>query len=208
MRTLFELGSRLLEKIHLYRYRLRIKDLVDRGLVLGSNVTIEYTAFIDDDFPHLIHIGDNCSISNHVRILAHDATTFKFLDGHTRLGKVIFKENCFVGEKAIILPDVTIGPNVLIAAGSVVNRDIPPNSCVAGVPARVYAKFDALLERHQQLIQTRTVFDFATLNGDPNIRQKTWQAVQDGEAYVKSYTGKYPYTWHSDTWHSDNGAGS
>ena len=84
---LFGLGSKLLESIHHYRYRMRIRDLVARGLVVGSNVTIEYTAFIDDDFPYLIRIGDNCSISNHVRLLAHDATMFKFTKGHTRLGK-------------------------------------------------------------------------------------------------------------------------
>lgn len=198
MRILFRLGSKLLEKIHHYRYRMRIRDLVARGLVLGENVTIEYTASIDDNYPYLIQIGNNCSISNHVRLLAHDATTFKFTNGHTRLGKVEIKDNCFIGERAIILPGVTIGPNTLIAAGSVVNRDIPPNSCAAGIPARVYAKFDDLLERHKQQITERTVFEFTDLiHADDQTRQKIWEAVRDGDAYVRGYTGQYPFTLNS-----------
>jgi maltose O-acetyltransferase len=167
---------------------------MERGLVVGNNVTIEYTAFIDDDFPYLIRIGDNCSISNHVRLLAHDATIFKFTKGHTRLGKVELKDNCFIGERAVILPGVTMGPNVLVAAGSVVNRDIPPNSCVAGVPARVYAKFDDLIERHKQRIEEASIFKFSDLELDEQIKEKIWDAVQGGDAYVKGYTGKYPYT--------------
>jgi maltose O-acetyltransferase len=194
VRALFRLGSRLLERIHYYRYRMRIRDLVARGLVLGKNVTIEYTAYIDDDFPYLVRIGDNCSISNHVRLLAHDATTFKFTNGHTRLGKVELKDNCFIGERSIILPGVTIGPNVLIAAGSVVNRDIPPNSCVAGVPARVYARFDDLIEQHKRRMEERSVFKFSDLSMDEQIRENIWKAVQDGDAYLRGYAGRYPYT--------------
>jgi maltose O-acetyltransferase len=194
VRALFRLGSRLLERIHYYRYRMRIRDLVARGLVLGKNVTIEYTAYIDDDFPYLVRIGDNCSISNHVRLLAHDATTFKFTNGHTRLGKVELKDNCFIGERSIILPGVTIGPNVLVAAGSVVNRDIPPNSCVAGVPARVYARFDDLIEQHKRRMEERSVFKFSDLSMDEQIRENIWKAVQDGDAYLRGYAGRYPYT--------------
>ena len=195
MGALFRWGGRLLEEIQLYRYHLRIKSLVAEGLTIGNNVIIEYTSYIDDNYPYLIYIGDNCSISNHARLLAHDATTFRCTDGHTRLGKVELKENCFIGERAIILPGVTIGPNVLVAAGSVVNRDIPPNSCAAGVPARVYAKFDALIERHRRQISDRPVFDIADLAANPDLqlKKKVWQAVQDGDAYVKGSRGKYPY---------------
>jgi maltose O-acetyltransferase len=177
-----------------------MRDLVARGLVLGKNVTIEYTASIDDTYPYLIRIGNNCSISNYVRLLAHDATAFKFTDGYTRLGKIEIKDNCFIGERAIILPGVTIGPNVLVAAGSVVNRDIPPNSCVAGVPARVYARFDSFIEQHKQRIKERIVFEYSDLLSeiDAHLRIKAWESVQDGDAYVKGYEGRYPYTLNSE----------
>lgn len=46
-------------------------------------------------------------------------------------------ENCWIGGGAIILPGVTIGDNSVVAAGAVVNRDVPANSLAAGNPAVV-----------------------------------------------------------------------
>lgn len=200
MRAFVGLLRGLVEKVLYYRYRVRMRDLVARGLVLGKNVTIADSAYIDSDYPYLIRIGDNCSIASDVRLLAHDATTFKFTDGHARLGKIEIKDNCFISERTIILPGVTIGPNVLVAAGSVVNRDIPPNSCVAGVPARFYAKFDNFIERHKQQIKERDVFEYAdlSLNPEKRLKERVWQAVQDGNAYVRGFAGRYPHTLNNE----------
>jgi maltose O-acetyltransferase len=195
---------RLYYTIGCYIYRTRIRFLIARGLVIGKNVTIAKSATIDVGYCYLIRIGDNCSIAEHVRLLAHDAATFKFTGGHTRLGKIEIKDNCFIGDRSTILPGVTIGPNVLVAAGSVVNRDIPPNSCVAGVPARVYARFDEYIERNKQRIEEGNVFEFSDLidnlnNPDEQAKAKVWESVQDGRyAYVRGYTGKDPYGWNVD----------
>ena len=198
--TLYRLIAKLYHLIADYRYRTRIRVLMARGLVLGKNVTISASAYIDGSYPYLIRIGDNCSLAEHVRLLAHDATTFKFINGHTRLGRIEIKDNCFIGERTIILPGVTIGPNVLVAAGSVVNRDIPPNSCVAGVPARVYAKFDQFIERHQQHMEEGSVFEFSELHGNhigKQIQAKVWEAVRNGDyAYVRGSSGRSPFTWN------------
>src|SRR5665647_533822 len=48
-----------------------------------------------------------------------------------------FGNNVFIGINSIILPGVTIGDNVVIGAGSIVNRDVPDNVVVAGVPAKI-----------------------------------------------------------------------
>jgi maltose O-acetyltransferase len=180
--ALYRLIGKLYHIVVDYKYRTRIRVLIARGLVIGKNVTISASAYIDSSYPYLIRIGDNCSIAEHVRVLAHDATTFKFTNGHTRLGKVEIKDNCFIADGAIILPGVTIGPNVLVAAESVVNRDIPPNSCVAGVPARFYAKFDKFIERHWRQIEEGTVFEYSDLplNPDEQTKAKVWESVQDG----------------------------
>lgn len=52
------------------------------------------------------------------------------------VGKVDIGSDVFVGYQAIIMPGVTIGDKVIVAAGSVVTGDVPSNSVVAGVPAR------------------------------------------------------------------------
>lgn len=187
-------------RIKLYKHRLYIGNLVANGLRIGKNVTIAMTASIDDEYCYLISIGDNCTISNHVRILAHDATTFKFTDGYTRIGKVEIKANCYFGENVIILPGVTIGPNVLVAAGSMVNKDIPPNSCVAGAPARFYGKFDEFIVDHQNKIKGSQVFKFSEvyLHKNDYLRKKVIASVQAEDAYVQGYPGKFPTTFNYD----------
>jgi acetyltransferase-like isoleucine patch superfamily enzyme len=46
------------------------------------------------------------------------------------------KRNAWIGAAATILPGVTIGENAIVAAGSVVTKDVTSNTCVAGVPAK------------------------------------------------------------------------
>lgn len=166
----------------------RIRNSVANGLVLGKNVTIMREVSFDGQYPYLISIGDNCAISRGVRILAHDATPHKFI-GYTRIGKVEIKQNCFIGEGAIILPGVTIGPNTMIAVGSMVNRSIPPNCCAAGYPARVYRKFDEFIEFHKNAIKNNPCFersqDMVPISKE--LREKITRMAEDGDIYVTGY---------------------
>jgi maltose O-acetyltransferase len=198
VKLLFSFLSKIYSDAVYCRYKKRINTLINNGLTIGNNVTIENSVVIDENYPYLIKIGNNCSLSNGVSLLAHDATSYKFLNGHTRLGKIDIKDNVFIGTNVIILPGVTIGPNVLIAAGSVINKDIPPNSCVAGTPARFYKKFDEYLAEMQDLIMERPVFDFNELRKDHNNindrNEKVRNAVENGICFIKGFEGKYRYT--------------
>ncbi|MBN1684106.1 MAG: hypothetical protein JW855_01525 [Gammaproteobacteria bacterium] len=184
-----------------YMYVHRIQELISRGLKIGKNVTIESGAIIDEGYPYLISIGDNCTIANHVKLIAHDDTLYKFTDGYARIGKIDIKENCLIGANCVILPGITIGPNVLVAAGSVVNKDIPPNSCVAGVPARFYAKFDEFLEKNKQDIRDFQVFEYSKIRSYGKINEETIkqvrEATKDHICFVKGKKGsRYDYqTW-------------
>lgn len=52
-------------------------------------------------------------------------------------GAVVVKRNAWIGAAATIMPGVTVGENSVVAAGAVVTRDVPANTVVAGVPAKV-----------------------------------------------------------------------
>ncbi|MGX2029857.1 MULTISPECIES: DapH/DapD/GlmU-related protein [Methylocaldum] len=80
--------------------------------------------------PKGIHVGEESYIAFDVAILAHDLT--RGFHTHTRIGR-----RCFVGARSIILPGITIGDESIVGAGSVVTRDVPPRTVVAGNPARV-----------------------------------------------------------------------
>ena len=144
--------------LHYTRDRLRLQKLMSRGLKIGRNVYIMEDVAFDLNYPFLIEIGDYCRISKDVRILAHDATTFREL-GITRIARVRILEGSFIGERAIILPGVTIGPHAMIAAGAVVNRDIAPGKAAAGNPARPYCNCTDLLHKYRDIARGSEVFD-------------------------------------------------
>lgn len=192
------------EDLEYIDYRHRIESLISRGMKIGKNVTIEDNSFFDRGYPYLISIGDNCSISKNVKIFCHDDTLYKFTGGYARIGRVDIKDNCFIGDRVIILPGVTIGPNVMIAAGSLVNKNIPPNSCIAGVPARTYAKFDEFIEKNKKAIKHSTIFHYKDLRGtrhlDDVLKAKVIAETKNGICYVKGKSKNFSsLTWNSES---------
>ena len=56
---------------------------------------------------------------------------------------IVIKRNAWIGAAATILPGVTVGENSIVAAGAVVNKDVPDNTVVAGIPAKVIKNIEA-----------------------------------------------------------------
>ena len=101
------------------------------GMEIGKNTRIAKTAHLDkNNNPKGIHIGDGSRVLYDAIVLAHDAS--RRLKADTFIGK-----NCIIGPRAIIMPGVKIGDSCVVAAGSVVVKDVPANSMVAGNPAKV-----------------------------------------------------------------------
>ncbi len=59
------------------------------------------------------------------------------------LNRILIKRNAWIGAGATILPGVTIGENSVVAAGALVNKDVPDNTVVAGIPAKVVRTLDS-----------------------------------------------------------------
>lgn len=142
-----------------------VEYLRSRGVQIGENVHI-LNSQIDFGHGFLIKIGNNVTLTG-VRVLAHDASTQIPL-GVSKVGSVIIGDDVFVGNGAIILPNVRIGNQVVVGAGAVIAKDIPDNSIVVGNPARIAGTYDDFVARHKKQMETRPVYN--TL-----WSEKTWE---------------------------------
>ena len=103
-----------------------------------------------------IRMGSNVVVASSVDFICHDVIhNMLNNDPHTPVvgytpyyGIIDVKDNVFIGANTTVLPNVTIGSNVIIAAGSLVNKDIPDGKIVGGVPAKVIGEVkDLILKR-------------------------------------------------------------
>ena len=133
--------------------KLYLKWIEFKGFSHGKNFDLEKGANIDSAFCAEISCGDNVTLAKDVYVLAHDASMKKFL-GKTKVGRVYIGSNVFIGAKTTILPCVTIGDNVIVAANSVVTKSIPPNEVWGGVPAKHIMTIDAFIQKHRVQIAT------------------------------------------------------
>lgn len=87
--------------------------------------------------PRGIDIGDDCLIGHQVvfATLNHDSEPQK--RGNNIAKPIKLGQNVWIGAHATILPGVSIGDHAIVAAGAVVNKDVPALSIVAGVPAKI-----------------------------------------------------------------------
>lgn len=82
----------------------------------------------------LISIGDNCAISHDVTIMDSDAHE---LSGSNKKSEVRIGNNVWIGSRVTILKGVNIGDGSVVAAGSLLTKDVPPGVLVAGIPAKI-----------------------------------------------------------------------
>lgn len=126
--------------------------LVKRGMDVGENFKRFSGCFIDPSHCCLIKIGNNVTMSVRCILLAHDASTWGLM-GYAKIGRIVIEDNVFIGAGSIILPNVVIGEGSIVGAGSVVSRDIPPGSVVAGNPAKIICSTEEFVDRHRRSIE-------------------------------------------------------
>lgn len=83
-----------------------------------------------------IEIGKNVRIGPGVKLISasHRLEDFSL---HEECGPIVIGNNCWLGADSIVLPGVSLGEHVVVAAGAVVSKNMPKNSLVGGVPAKV-----------------------------------------------------------------------
>ena len=137
---------------------------VDRTLSLmppfhtdfGKNIHIGKFVFINAGCSFQdqggITIGDGCLLGHNTVIatLNHDENPARRND--LIPAPVVIGNRVWIGSNATILPGVTIGDNAIVAAGAVVTKDVPPDTVVAGVPAKILRKIRGKEQEDQQIL--------------------------------------------------------
>jgi acetyltransferase-like isoleucine patch superfamily enzyme len=152
-------------KMYFYKLLYNIQRMLDKGyseylksrMRCGSDVTIRENALIY--CPERVNLADGVTVGSRVTIMAqggvevgpstmigpgvtilsvnHDYTQTSQAKATQRKRPVKIGRDVWIAGGAIILPGVKVGDNSVVAAGAVVTRDVPPNSIVAGVPAKL-----------------------------------------------------------------------
>jgi Acetyltransferase (isoleucine patch superfamily) len=144
---------------------------------IGKNVSIQ--SRVVPVYSELISFHDNIAVARNVDFVTHDImhSVFNrlpeeerklFIFGE-RIGCIEVMDNVFIGSNSVILYNVKIGSNVVIASGSVVTKDCEPNSVYAGVPARKVGSFDALVQKRICGEHDRTI---AITRNNQNLTEK------------------------------------
>jgi len=107
----------------------------------GKNTSIGKNVFINFDCVFLdlggIVIEDNVLIAPKVSLLTEGHPINPQRRQSLTVAPIHIKRNAWIGANATILPGVTIGENAVVAAGAVVGKDVPDNTIVGGVPAKI-----------------------------------------------------------------------
>ena len=106
-----------------------------KNIHFGQNVFVNSGCRFQDQGG--IWIGDNALIGHNAVLatLNHDPDPAK--RGNLIPGKIVIGNNVWLGANVTVLPGVTIGDGAIVAAGAVVTKDVPENTVVGGVPAKV-----------------------------------------------------------------------
>lgn len=121
------------------------------GVKIGENCKLNGVPNWGSE-PYLIELGNRTEISFEVAFVTHDGATWVFRNqdkykGVIKFGKIKIGNNSFVGARSTILPGVEIGDFCIVAAGSVVSKDIPSGEVWGGVPAHYIMKTEQYAQK-------------------------------------------------------------
>lgn len=102
------------------------------GMRVGKQTSFALMVMVDLMFPERITVGNNSIIGYNTTVLTHE-----YLIKEYRLGNVTIGDEVMIGANCTILPGVTIGDGAIVAAGTVVSKDIPAYAFAKGNPVMI-----------------------------------------------------------------------
>lgn len=133
-------------------------------------------------YPQLISFGNNIIVASNVTFLTHDAIhqilsyKNKNMKFNEKIGCIDIRDNCFIGANSIIYSNVKIGPNAIIAAGSIVTKDVPEGTVVGGIPAKVIGSYEELIsKRCEEACKEEKVIRIKSQEISNELIEKKWK---------------------------------
>lgn len=139
---------------YLKRKRNPIAYWRKKGAKIGDDCEI-YASAVFGSEPYLITVGNHVRINSGVNLITHDGGVWvlRYLSDEDKdidlFGKIEIGDNVQIGTNATIMPGVKIGDNSIVGLGAIVTKDVPANSIVAGIPARVLKTVDEYRLQHK-----------------------------------------------------------
>lgn len=151
---IFKILKKVYKKFYIWKAdnNKYIDYLRKQGVIIGNNCDISKTAYFGGE-PWLIKIGNNTRITNDVKFITHDGGLWTLRNLNlisnesVKYGSIKIGNNCNISWNVIIMPNVTIGDNCVIAAGAVVTKDVPSNTIYGGIPAKFIESIDEYYEK-------------------------------------------------------------
>lgn len=141
----------------------RTKLIIKKNMFKQVGKNFFFQPRIIPDEPKLISFGDNVSVASGVTFVTHDVIDkvlnkmnydFNF---NYNCAPIEVGNNVFIGCNVTILPNVKIGNNVIIAAGSVVTKDICDNSVIGGNPAKKISTFEEYV-KNRKVVNDKLIY--------------------------------------------------
>lgn len=131
---------------HTPGYKLRLGLLKVAGYTLGKDVYIGEDLIIIDELDErgYLHVGNRVAIAERVTLVISSRPNFSRIAPFvpSAHGPITIEDDAWLGTGCIIFPNIRIGQGAVVGAGSVVTRDVPPFTIVAGVPAKPIKKIN------------------------------------------------------------------
>lgn len=151
--------TNILKKVFLFfaKNDQYIAYLRRHGAQIGTGCIIHKSCRIENE-AYLIKIGNNVRISEGVHLIPHDGGLWvlrkmNLLPDADYLAPIVIGNNVHIGNNAFVMPGVTIGDNCVVGCCAVVTKNVPSNSVVGGIPARIIETISEYYEKKKKVVQ-------------------------------------------------------